>query len=402
MLSTTNHDESHHAMMRNGHTRRGRVAPRGVMPPESAAQVPSAAEALAAAEAAVRAQAERAAAAKARAKAAREAAELEAAAHAAQVAAAVEAAAREAAATCYSYSELSEQVHGGHPEEHGLAGRGTFADFDRPEDLTAGSLPAAQGREAESERSPEACTVFNRALRVLPDDADSTGALAVPEDGILEVGDAASIADALSAVAPDHSVELLGDSEEERAKHDAPRSTTPVSLAAPAESSGQDDAAESTPSPHASPAEHASPDPDGAGTPVPPSSFVTPGAAAASPEARRSPSPEGRRSPAAPAEARRSTPSRRARGDLIPVGGAMSAASSSRWPLTHEHGAELVGKRIDVWWAAEERWYEGRVAEFNQVSGWYALVKVEHRDRAAHPSTRCPMRAAAYPLGGSP
>ena len=80
----------------------------------------------------------------------------------------------------------------------------------------------------------------------------------------------------------------------------------------------------------------------------------------------------------------------------------MSAASSSRWPLTHEHGAELVGKRIDVWWAAEERWYEGRVAEFNQVSGWYALVKVEHRDRAAHPSTRCPMRAAAYPLGGSP
>ena len=66
----------------------------------------------------------------------------------------------------------------------------------------------------------------------------------------------------------------------------------------------------------------------------------------------------------------------------------MSAASSSRWPLTHEHGAELVGKRIDVWWAAEERWYEGRVAEFNQVSGRYATVKVE-RTGTLRPDAGC-------------
>ena len=352
---------------------RGPCLPLSVMPPESAAQVPSAAEALAAAEAAVRAQAERAAAARARAKAAREAAELEAAAHAAQLAEVH--AAQETADACYSYSELSEQVHAGSLEEHGLAGRADLSFFDRSDDLSSGSLPDAQGREEESERSPEACTVFNRALRVLPDDAEAAGALVVPEDDDLDAAGAGSIgspadtpasADALSPVAPDHSVELLGE-EEEPAKSDAPRSTTPVSLNAPAESSGQDDAAESTPSPHASPA--------AAGTPVPPSSL----AATASPEARRS--------PASPAESRRSTPSRRARSDHVPVAGATSNASTSK-PLTHAHGAELVGKRIDVWWAAEERWYEGRVAEFNQVSGRYAIVKVE-RTGTLRPDAGC-------------
>ena len=60
------------------------------------------------------------------------------------------------------------------------------------------------------------------------------------------------------------------------------------------------------------------------------------------------------------------------------------ARVTPRQQLDHDYRQELVGRRLEVYWAADALWFSGTVKDFDRVSGWHT-VSYDDGDQRTEP-----------------